>query len=150
MKEIVIPREKAVFRLDAEGRWHNVHGRFEHKKIIDYFHASIRWDEDGFFLFQEREDCREKVYFPYADTALFVFEVDFGGEEIRLILNTGARIPMAPEDLYVKGDRLYTRHGGLPVKFSEHCLMALADRLIVDGDGYAIRIGGERHSIPEV
>ena len=150
MKEILIPREEAVFRLDAQGRWHNPHGRIEHNKIISYFHASIRWDEDGFFLFQEREDCREKVYFPYVDTALFVFEVEMEGDEIGLVLNTGARIPLDPEDLYVKNDQLYTRHDGLPVKFSEPCLIAISDRLFDDGDGYAIRIGGERHKIPVI
>ena len=52
IKELVVPKEKAVFWLDAHGRWHNKHGVFEHKKIIDYFHSSIRKDAVGIILFK--------------------------------------------------------------------------------------------------
>ena len=73
-KEFVVPKEKAVFWLDAYGRWHNEHGVFEHKKIISYFHSSIRKDAEGYYLFQKHNDHTiEKVYFKYEDTALFVF-----------------------------------------------------------------------------
>jgi len=41
-KEIVISEEEAVFWMDAYGRWHNKHGAFEHKKIIDYFHCMFK------------------------------------------------------------------------------------------------------------
>ena len=70
--EIIIPKERAIFWLNANGRWHNAHGEFQHKKIIDYFHSSIQKDEKGYYLFQERGNLREKVYFQrrgyYADT----------------------------------------------------------------------------------
>jgi hypothetical protein len=69
--EIIIPKERAIFWLDKNGRWHNAHGEFEHKKIIDYFHSSIKRDENGYYLFQKRGDVQEKVYFHYEDTALF-------------------------------------------------------------------------------
>ena len=63
--EIVIPKDKAVFWLDKNGRWHNVHGEFEHKRIINYFHSAIKKDKQGYYLFQERGKFREKVYFHY-------------------------------------------------------------------------------------
>ena len=49
---IIIPRERAVFRMDANGVWHNEHGRFEHPKTIHHFNRSIRQDDQGFFLCQ--------------------------------------------------------------------------------------------------
>lgn len=149
MKEIVIPKDKAAFRLDRNGRWHNASGPFEHKKIIDYFHASIRRDEAGFHLYQEHEDHREKVYFPYEDTALFVFDLQSDGDSVRLTLNTGRTIELDPDDLFVRGDQLYTRLGGDPVKFTERCLMKLSGRLSVENGRYRIRIGGKLHEIPE-
>jgi hypothetical protein len=150
LKEIVISKDKAVFRLDRNGRWHNAAGPFEHKKIIDYFHASIRRDEGGFHLFQERGDCREKVYFSYEDTALFVFEVAFDTEAVALTLNTGQRIELAPESLFVRNDQLYTRLNEDPVKFTERCLIKLSQRLSLEDGRYFIRIGPDKHEIPEV
>jgi len=75
IKEIVVPREDAVFWLDGNGFWHNREEKFTHRKIINYFHSSIRKDKKGYYLFQVHPGYREKVYFPYEDTALFVFEV---------------------------------------------------------------------------
>ncbi len=49
--EIVIPKDEAIFWLGKNGRWHNAHGEFQHKKIIDYFHSSIKKDDNGYFLF---------------------------------------------------------------------------------------------------
>lgn len=125
---VVIPKEEAVFWLDENGNWHNEHGRFEHKKIIDFFNRSICKDRDGFHLRQEREDFVEKVYFKYADTALFVVEVTLGAE-IRLRLNTGRIKLLDPTALCVSGDRLYMRDGEDELKFSDRAMMKLADRI---------------------
>ncbi|MFZ0131400.1 MAG: MFS transporter permease [Desulfobacterales bacterium] len=144
--EIVIPKENAVFRLDANGCWHNENGKFGNKKIIDYFHASIRHDSDGYFLFQERGTCTEKVYFPYEDTALFVFDVLFG-DPVTLVLNTGVRFALEPRKLCVQKDSLYVMVGDQRAKFTDRSLMAVAGLLTVEGDVYVIRQGGRRHRI---
>ena len=94
-KEIVIPKDKAVFWMDRRGRWHNEHGPFENKKIIDYFHTCIRKDADGFYLTQVRDGMREKVYFPFEETALFVFNIRRDDANVTLILNTGEEINLA-------------------------------------------------------
>ncbi|MBW1899855.1 MAG: hypothetical protein JRI61_12485, partial [Deltaproteobacteria bacterium] len=88
MDVLVIPKEKAVFWMYANGRWCNEFGKFEKKKIIDYFNRSINSDEDGYFVCQEKEGFVEKVYFRYMDTVLFVFDVRFR-DPIELVLNTG-------------------------------------------------------------
>lgn len=145
--EIVIPKEKAVFWLDKTGCWHNVHGKFEHPKIIAYFHSVIKKDEAGYHLFQIRENgVHEKVYFHYEDTALFVFDAVFG-QEIVLVLNTGRRITLQPDKLLIQNDNLYMQDGDERIKFSERVLMKLADLLEEEGERFFIRIGNRRYAI---
>jgi hypothetical protein len=147
--EIVIPREKAVFWLDKNGCWRNKHGKFEHKKIIDFFHMSIRKDEAGYYLFQTRDNYREKVYFRHEDTALFVFSVK-KDREITLLLNTGKQFVLVPEDLFVKNDSLYVNIGDEQAKFTEQSLMKVSDMLeVVDGD-YFIRVKDDLLKLKEL
>ena len=150
-KEFVIPKEKAVFWLDAYGRWHNEHGVFEHKKIISYFHSSIRKDADGYHLFQEHDDHTiEKVYFKYEDTALFVFDVktqDDSGK-IQLILNTKEETPLLPENLFVQNDNLYMERDGHRIKFIDRVMLKLAHRLKFDQHRYRLELSDKIYEIP--
>ncbi len=106
LKVKVIPKEKAVFWLDKNGRWHNKDGTFEHKKIIKFFHSSIKKDKNGYYLSQDLGTHTEKVYFKYEETALFVFDIIKNKEEIILVLNTKKRIRLEPEKLFIKEDSL--------------------------------------------
>lgn len=144
--EIVIPKENAVFRLDANGCWHNESGRFRNKKIIDFFHASIRKDAGGYFLFQNRGNCTEKVYFPYEDTALFVFDVILS-DPVTLVLNTGERLPLEPQNLYAQNDGLYVSVGEHRVKFTERSLIAIAGLMTFEDENYFIRQAGRRYRV---
>jgi hypothetical protein len=144
--EVVIPKENAVFRLDANGCWHNDSGRFRNKKIIDFFHASIRKDAGGYFLFQNKGNCTEKVYFPYDDTALFVFEVILS-DSITLVLNTGERLPLEPQKLYAQNDALYVTVGEHRVKFTERSLMTISGLMTFEDENYFIRQAGHRYQI---
>jgi hypothetical protein len=144
--EIVIPKENAVFWLDANGCWHNESGRFRNKKIIDFFHASIRKDAGGYFLFQNKGNCTEKVYFPYDDTALFVFEVILS-VPITLVLNTGERLPLEPQKLYAQNDALYVTVGEHRVKFTERSLMTISGLMTFEDENYFIRQAGQRYQI---
>ena len=144
--EIVVPKEKAVFWLDENGRWHNVHGEFQHKKIIDYFHSSIRRDEKGYYLFQERDNLREKVYFHYEDTALFVVDL-IKDNDITLILNTKRRVKLKPKNLFTRNDNLYMRMGKETIKFSERGLMKISDFLEFSNEQYFIKVKNRRYRI---
>ena len=144
--DIVIPKEKAVFWLDTHGYWRNESGRFRHKKISDHFHAAIRKDAGGFFLYQDRGDCTEKVYFPFEDTALFVFGVALD-DDVCLTLNTGEKILLEPQKLLVQNDSLYTFRDEDRVKFSERSLLKISVLLDVDDDVYSIRLNGQKFRI---
>jgi len=147
LETITIPKEDAVFWLDAEGRWHNEHGPFEHPKVSAYFHACIQRDADGYYVGQQRDAVYEKVYFRYADTALFVFGVKDRGAATTLRLNTGRKIDLNPEDLYVKDDRLYTQTDFGPARFNQKCLLQIADRIEEHSSDLYIRMGDNRFKI---
>lgn len=148
IQEIIIPKEESVFWLDKAGFWRNDGGKFKNKKIIDYFHAAIGKDEDGYFVSHIREGIREKVYFLYEDTALFVFDVLFS-DHPTLVLNTGKKLPLSPGSLYVRQDHLYTMDEGEPVKFSERAMTRLAP-FISEAEGRLyFEQNGSTHHIPE-
>lgn len=145
-REIIIPKDRAIFWLDKNGHWHNAHGQFEHKKIIDYFHSSIKRDENGYYLSQKREDVQEKVYFHYDDTALFAVDL-IKDNDITLILNTKKQIKLKPRNLFIREDNLYMRMGEETIKFTERGLMKISDLLEYDNNRYFITINKRKYKI---
>lgn len=145
-KEVIIPKDKAVFWLDKNGCWHNQHGKFQHKKIVDYFHASIRKDMEGYYLTQTTEDFKEKVYFHYEDTALFVFDI-IKDNDITLVLNTGKKIKLKPRKMLMQGDNLYIQVEDECIKFVERGLLKISDLIEHDGDSYFIKVKNRRYKI---
>jgi hypothetical protein len=144
---VVIPKENAVFWLDADGRWRNEDGLFRHKRIIRHFHASISRDTDGYFVSQIRDGILEKVYFHYEDTALFVVRVIAENRRLLLELNNGGHIHMDPEELFVDSDRLYLRSGADIIKFNQRALFAVSEWIETENDRLYIRVNGNRYLI---
>ena len=146
LKKIVIPKDKAVFWLNKNGRWCNQHGEFEHKKIIDYFNASMRKDKDGYYVAQTTGEYHEKVYFNYEDTALFVVDV-LKGKDILLVLNTGEKIKLKPKKLSMKADNLYMHVGEERIKFTEKSLVKIS--VLIEGynDQYVIKVNNRKYKI---
>lgn len=147
MKEIVIPQEEATFWMDGQGNWCNRNGRFQHKKIIAYFHRSIGRDARGYFVSQINGDVREKVYFRYEDTPLFVWGI-IQAESIVLVLNTGRRIALDPSALYIHQDALYMQDGGERIKFSEASMLKLSRYIEHEGDRSIFSYQGQRIFLP--
>jgi hypothetical protein len=147
LKENVIPKENAVFWLDKNGCWRNAHGKFENHKIIDYFHSCIQRDQDGYFLSQVNGKYREKVYFPYEDQTLFVFDL-IRQDGIILILNTKKKIALNPESLFIRNDNLYMRMGEETIKFIENGLMKIAPLLENEDGQFYIRLKDKKYQIP--
>ena len=147
--EMIIPKEQAVFKLDEHGKWHHFEqGMFENRRIIAYFHSCIRKDDQGYYLLQDHKHFREKVYFPYDDTALFVFNVH-KNDEITLVLNTGRTEKLKPKKLFIQNDNLYIQLGEHRVRFSEHALIRISDFLEFDEEeNTLIRFRGRRYRIP--
>ena len=148
LKQVVIPKEKAVFWLDGRGRWHGEGGKFQHRKIIEHFHSSIRKDKQGFHLMQRHRDFIEKVYFSYEDTPLFVFDV-LMAEKIELVLNTRKRIKLMPRKLFIHDEDLYLRVGEDTAKFTEQALIRLSPLLEFEENKAFVKVGGRRYSIPD-
>lgn len=148
MKEIVIPKEKAVFWLDRHGCWRNRHGRFERPRIIARFHAAIGRDRDGYYLSQINGAVREKVYFRYEDTALFVFDLRITDADVILILNTGRQLVLRPETLFIQNDALYTQAEGERIRFAERGLLKISRFLEDDGRTCYYCRADQRRAIP--
>jgi len=146
--EVVIPKENAVFWMDGRGRWHNRHGRFAHQRIIDHFNRAIRRDENGYYVTQILGSLREKVYFPFEDTPLFVINI-IADIPMRLVLNTAEEILMDPRQLFIESDQLYQRRGAERIKFIDRALILLSPYLQETENGLAIRMGPELIPIPE-
>ena len=147
VKTIKIHRDEAVFWLDKNGCWQNAEGRFRHKKIIDYFHSSIKRDQKGYHLCQTHENYIEKVYFHFEDKALFVFDVLLGND-ILLVLNTKKQVKLKPRKLLTKDDSLYMQQGDEIIKFAEQGLIKIAPLLEEEGDQLFIRSKNRRYRIP--
>ena len=147
IKKVVIPKAEAVFWLDKNGCWHNENGKFEHKKIIKYFHSCIKRDRHGYYLYQANADYAEKVYFPYEDQALFVFDVILQ-KDVILVLNTGRQIKLKPRKLFMRNDCLYMKHDRETVKFAEQGLFKIAQLIEEIDDRFYIRVKNRRYRIP--
>ena len=146
IKTIVIPKEQAVFWLDKNGRWHNENGQFEHKKIVNYFHSCIKRDQHGYYLYQANANYAEKVYFPYEDQALFVFDV-IRQDDLILVLNTGRQIKLRPRKLFIKNDCLYMHLDREIIKFSEQGLFKIAQLIEEIKGRLYIRVKNRRYQI---
>ncbi len=147
MKEIIIGQDEAAFWLDENGCWHNENGKFRHKKIIHYFHSCIKRDRQGYYLYQENGNIYEKVYFPYEDQALFVFNVILQ-DDVTLVLNTKNQVKLKPRKLFIKNDCLYMHWDEEIIKFAEQGLMKIARLLEEENDQLFIRIKNRRYKIP--
>ncbi len=147
IREIVIQKDDAVFRLDKNGCWRNENGKFRHKKIIHYFHSCIKRDRQGYYLYQVNENYAEKVYFPYEDQALFVFDV-IRQNDVTLVLNAKQQIKLRPRKLFIKNDCLYMHMGEEIIKFAEQGLMKIAQLLEEENDQLYIRVKDRRYKIP--
>lgn len=143
---LIIPRQKAVFWMDAQGRWNNRHGPFEHKKIIDHFNASIARDQDGYYVTQENNGIREKVYFRYEDTALFIVDVIMS-DPVKLVLNTSAQIDLQPDAMTISGDQLYIHSGADRIKFAQYALLKISRMMEYRDDVYYICVNQRKYPI---
>ncbi len=145
-KQIVVPKEKAVFWMDENGDWSNEHGKFEHPKIIKYFHSSIKKDEDGYYLFQQTDAYEEKVYFPYKETALSVIDVK-GDDNILLELNNSDTIKLNPEQLFEKDDKLFLKTDEHTIKFTDRSLLKISKFLQEEQGQLFFKIKNRRYPV---
>lgn len=145
-KQIIIPREDAVFWMGKNGDWHNEHGKFEHPKIIKYFNASIKKDENGYYVHQETSEVEEKVYFSYEDTALFVVDVSVT-QEICLMLNTSQILPLDPEQLFARDDNLYLQTPEHRIRFKDSALLKMS-KFMEEKDGQLLfKLNGKTYPL---
>lgn len=129
--------------MGENGDWYNEHGKFEHPRIIKYFYASIRKDEQGYYVYQQTDDYEEKVYFPCKETAIFVFDVKERDGKIFLVLNTTDEVLLDPERLFEKHDSLFMQTAEHLIKFTDRSLFKFS-KYIEEKEGTLIFRNGDK------
>ena len=147
-REIIISKEDAVFWMDGNGRWHNQHGEFEHKKVVAYFNRSISYDANGYFVSQVRGDMVEKVYFSYQETALFAVDI-IQNDDLHLLLNTQKQVPLNPEKLFIRNDTLFMHFENQLIKFTGRSMIKLSDRFDDANGQFTLQLNGVSYTIEE-
>lgn len=143
---IEISASHAVFWMDERGRWCNEHGPFENPRIIERFNRALEHDSQGYFVTQERDGIREKVYFNYVDTPLTAIDIE-GRPPHTLILNTRKRLTLDPSALYILRDTLFMRNGKECIRLSERAMVRLAPCLEETARGLTIRVGDKCYPV---
>ena len=146
LPEIIISADDAVFWMDNRGRWCNEHGPFENPRIIDCFNRALCRDRQGYFVTQDRDGIREKVYFHYVDTPLTAVDA-LGKPPSILVINTGSRLPLDPSALHIFNDTLFMKSGDECIRFSERVMVKLASFLKETPQGLTIKLGDRRYPI---
>lgn len=146
--EIVVPKERALFWMDGQGRWHNQHGPFEHKKIIEHFNACIHKDQQGYYVGQNHNGVYEKVYFNYQETALFVLDLIWENP-VKMIINTGERMALSPDMLFIRNDQLFHQKGDEFIMFSQNALTSISQKMEFSARACSLRLHGKSYTIPE-
>ena len=142
---------ESTIRLDAQGRfWHE--GRLvEHPGLLAGLHSWIsRHPDDGRFILTNGYDW---TYFTVEDAPYFVRSLRADGDRVVLVLSDGTEEAWDPETSRIgNGEALYAvvkreaRGGPFDARFTPHAQTSLAP-LLVEGDGAAVKIGGQVHVI---
>lgn len=142
---------ESTIRLDAQGRfWHE--GRLvEHAGLLAGLRSWIsRHPDDGRFILTNGYDW---TYFTVEDAPYFVRALRAEGDRVVLALSDGTEEDWDPETSRIgAGDAVYARvkrgarGGPYDARFTPHAQTSLAP-LLVEGDGPAVRLGGQVHVI---
>jgi hypothetical protein len=145
---IEISADDAVFWMDERGRWCNAHGPFENPRIIDRFNRALRRDTRGYFVTQERDGIREKVYFHYVDTPLTAMDI-LGTPPQTILLNSRKRLALDPSALSIVNDTVFMQSNDERIRFSERAMIRLAPFLKETAKGLTVTVGDQCHPITE-
>ena len=130
--------------LDKEGRWFHDGEEITHKLTAELFSRSICKDPaGGYRLVVGPEWSPVEV----EDTPFMVRQVDFEGGKAAAKLNDGSEEDLDLSTLKVGADNvLYceVKAGQFPARFLRPAYYQLMERLVEDGEGYAVEIGGTR------
>ena len=69
------------------------------------------------------------------------------GDEVSILLNTGEKTKLEPEDLYIKNDQLFMNYLDTVIKFTDRCLMRLSECIEEIEGVYSFQIHGKKYII---
>jgi uncharacterized protein len=144
--------EQSGLVLDASGRWFHRGEPVANPRVAEFFHRSIRVDDQGACYLSNRVDGEEeRVYFRAEDTAWFVRRLRLAapnGAEATLVaaLSTGSEIALAPDGLSQgAGGVLYARlPDGQRARLTSQAACDLGEWLREEGGQVWLVLGARR------
>jgi len=132
-----------MIQVDAEGRMSHDGAPMVHPGIIELIYESVYYEDGLYFLKVGQQRCQLEV----ADTFHVVQRAWFDDDGVMIHLSDGSQERLDPATLRL-GDEgvLYCaiKNGAFPARFLRQAYYQLTERLVEDGDGYAIEIAGRR------
>ena len=144
-------------KIDKDGLWYYKGNHMFRKDILSIFFQHLKIDECGKYLI---ELGSEHCYLNVEDTAFVVVSVyktkitDNGHEQIKIILNDDCCEILEMNSLYSGKDNILycsVKEGRFTARFSRKSYYQLAEFIeqTENGDGYFIKLSGEKYFINE-
>lgn len=151
----IVSKEDSGIRLSSRGEWFHHGEPFEHKRIIRFFHRSIRRDGEGnYYLYNKIGDLEERVYFDLEDTAFFVKRLDFDAEQktFRVLLNNEEEEFLDVKTLYQdeRGIMYCQVREGDRARLTQGALMTLSEYAEQDEEWIYLDVTGEKVILSQV
>lgn len=130
-------------QVTPEGELQHDGAPLVHPAIIKLIFQSVHLEDGHYIVRMDNQACELEV----ADTFFVVSRVEFGESGATLTLNDSTSEPLAPQSLSL-GDNgiVYCRvkGGGFPARFGRAAYYQLAEKIVEDGEGFALELGGRR------
>lgn len=140
-------RESTIV-LDREGRFHHDGAPVAHPGVIRALHKWIDRSPDGRYILRTGPIW---CYFRVEDVPFLVRGLREEGAALVLSLDDETEEPLDPATLYLGDDgvlRCRVKSGRFPARFDRHAHFVLAERLVDDGGGLGLVLGGRRWPVP--
>lgn len=135
-----------MIQVDKDGNMSHDGAPMIHPGILEMIYEAVYYEDGLYFLKIGEQRCQLEV----ADTFHVVQRAQFEGDGVRLFINDGSQEMLEPATLRL-GDEgvLYCKikNGAFPARFLRQAYYQITERLVEDGDGYAIEIGGVRRHL---
>ena len=133
--------------LDKEGNWYHEGILITHPGTIALFSRSVVKDPSGGYRLQIGKESAKIIV---EDTPYMVRRVEIHKDCIMILLNDGIWEKLEPATLWIgKGNVLYckVKSGEFPARFLRPAYYQIMQLLEEDGNGFFIKISGQRWAL---
>ena len=133
--------------IDKEGNWRHEGVKVTHQKTVKLFFSVLDRDDQGRYFI---EVGKERAFVRVNDVPFIVTALRLLKAGIRLTFQDGTRELLLPETLqFTKENIPYCkiRQGKMDAKFSRTAYYELAEFIVEQGEGFALKINDKLHPL---